>query len=48
VGIEDFIAKEIYDNFTNSDDELLNYKWLDVEVKYLVYILLILFFLVHT
>lgn len=32
-GIEDFIAKEIYDNFTNSDDELLNYKWLDVEVK---------------
>ncbi len=33
VGIEDFIAKEIYDNFTNSDDELLNYKWLDVEVK---------------
>ena len=33
VGIEDFIAKEIYNNFTNSDDELLNYKWLDVEVK---------------
>ena len=33
VGIEDFIAKEIYDNFTNSDDELLNYKWLDIEVK---------------
>lgn len=33
VGIEDFIEKEIYDNFTNSDDELLNYKWLDVEVK---------------
>ena len=33
VGIEDFIAREIYDNFTNSDDELLNYKWLDVEVK---------------
>lgn len=32
-GIEDFIAKEIYDNFTNSDDELMNYKWLDVEVK---------------
>lgn len=32
-GIEDFIAKEIYDNFTNSDDEFLNYKWLDVEVK---------------
>ena len=33
VGIEDFIAKEIYNNFTNSDDKLLNYKWLDVEVK---------------
>lgn len=33
VGIEDFIAKEIYNNFTNSEDELLNYKWLDVEVK---------------
>ena len=33
VGVEDFIAKEIYNNFTNSDDELLNYKWLDVEVK---------------
>ena len=33
VGIEDFIEKEIYNNFTNSDDELLNYKWLDVEVK---------------
>ena len=32
-GIEDFIAKEIYDNFTNSDDNLLNIKWLDVEVK---------------
>ena len=32
-GIEDFIAKEIYDNFTNSDDTFLNYKWLDVEVK---------------
>lgn len=32
-GIEDFIAKEIYDNFTNSDDTLLNIKWLDVEVK---------------
>ena len=32
-GIEDFIAKEIYDNFTNSDDKLLNVKWLDVEVK---------------
>ena len=32
-GIEDFIAKEIHDNFTNSEDELLNYKWLDVEVK---------------
>jgi hypothetical protein len=33
VGIEDFIAKEIYNNFTNSEDKLLNYKWLDVEVK---------------
>lgn len=32
-GIEDFIAKEIYDNFTDSDDNLLNIKWLDVEVK---------------
>lgn len=32
-GLEDFIAKEIYDNFTNSDDTLLNIKWLDVEVK---------------
>ena len=32
-GIEDFIAKEIYDEFTNSDDTLLNIKWLDVEVK---------------
>ena len=32
-GIEDFIAKEIYNNFTNSDDALLNIKWLDVEVK---------------
>lgn len=32
-GIEDFIAKEIYDNFTNSDDTLLNIDWLDVEVK---------------
>lgn len=32
-GVEDFIAKEIYDNFTNSDDTLLNIKWLDVEVK---------------
>lgn len=32
-GIEDFIAKEIYDNFTNSDDTLLNIGWLDVEVK---------------
>ena len=32
-GVEDFIAKEIYDNFTNSDDDLLNIKWLDVEVK---------------
>ena len=32
-GIEDFIAKEIYDNYTNSDDTLLNINWLDVEVK---------------
>lgn len=32
-GIEDFIAKEIHDNFTNSDDKLLNIKWLGVEVK---------------
>lgn len=32
-GIEDFIAKEIYDEFTNSDDTLLNIKWLDIEVK---------------
>lgn len=32
-GLEDFIAKEIYDNFTNSDDNLLNIKWLEVEVK---------------
>ena len=32
-GIEDFIAKAIYDNFTNSDDALLNINWLDVEVK---------------
>lgn len=32
-GIEDFIAKEIYDEFTNSDDTLLNIKWLDVEIK---------------
>lgn len=32
-GIEDFIAKEIYNNFTNSDDVLLNINWLDVEVK---------------
>lgn len=32
-GIEDFIAKEIYDNFTNSDDTLLNINWLDVEIK---------------
>lgn len=34
-GIEDFIAKEIYDEFTNSDDMLLNIKWLDVEVKHI-------------
>lgn len=32
-GIEDFIAKEINNNFTNSDDTLLNISWLDVEVK---------------
>lgn len=32
-GIEDFIAKEIYNNFTNSDDTFLNINWLDVEVK---------------
>ena len=32
-GIEDFIANEIKNNFTNSDDTLLNIKWLDVEVK---------------
>lgn len=32
-GIEDFIAKEIYDNFTNSDDTFLNINWLDVEIK---------------
>ncbi len=32
-GIEDFIEQEIYSNFTNSDDTLLNIKWLDVEVR---------------
>lgn len=32
-GVEDFIAKEIYDNFTNSDDAYLNINWLDVEIK---------------
>lgn len=32
-GLEDFIAKEIYDNFTNSDDSFLNINWLEVEVK---------------
>lgn len=32
-GVEDFIAKEIYDNFTNSDDTYLNINWLDVEIK---------------
>lgn len=32
-GIEDFIAKEIYNNFTNSDDTLLNINWLEVEIK---------------
>lgn len=32
-GIEDFIATEIYNNFTNSDDSLLNIKFLDIEIK---------------
>ncbi len=32
-GIEDFIARQIYDNFTNSDDNLINIKWLDVDIK---------------
>ena len=32
-GIEDFIEQEIYNNFTKSDDNLLNIKWLDVEVR---------------
>lgn len=32
-GIEDFVARQIYDDFTNSDDSLLNIKWLDVDVK---------------
>ena len=32
-GIEDFIAKEINNNFTISDDTLLNINWLDVEVN---------------
>ena len=32
-GIEDFIATEIYNNFTNSDDGLLNIKFLDIEIK---------------
>lgn len=32
-GVEDFIAKTIYDQFTNSSDSLLNIDWLDVEVK---------------
>ena len=31
-GVEDFIARTIYDYFTNSDDSLLNINWLDVEV----------------
>lgn len=31
-GIEDFIAQTIYNEFTNSDDTLLNINWLDVEV----------------
>lgn len=33
VGIEDFIKQEIENNFTNSEDTLMNIKWLDVEVK---------------
>ena len=32
-GIEDFIARTIYDFFTNSNDTLLNINWLDVEVS---------------
>lgn len=32
-GVEDFIAKQIYNNFTKSDDIFLNIGWLDVEVK---------------
>lgn len=31
-GIEDFIARTINDEFTNSNDSLLNISWLDVEV----------------
>ena len=31
-GIEDFIYQTIYNQFTNSDDSLLNISWLDVEV----------------
>lgn len=31
-GIEDFIARTINDEFTNSNDTLLNINWLDVEV----------------
>ena len=31
-GIEDFIARTINDEFTNSNDTLLNISWLDVEV----------------
>lgn len=33
IGIEDFIKQEIENNFTNSEDTLMNIKWLDVEVK---------------
>lgn len=32
-GIEDFIKATIESNFTESDDEFLNYDWLDVEVE---------------
>ncbi len=32
-GIEDFIEQTIYNEFTNSDDKLLNYKYLKVNVK---------------
>ena len=33
IGVEDFIVKMIYKNFTNSEDTFLNLDWLDVEVK---------------